>query len=178
MTIQDLKNGFGPYAKDTKLNLSSVLSEEGSPGLSENQIFGIALACAFTTKNQKVVEAIEADALDVLSAEEVEAAKAASTIMAMNNVYYRFAHSAKGDWLQKPAGLRMNVIGAPGIDHLDFELYALAVSAINGCGLCMDTHTQKVLKDGVREEGVQSTIRIAAVLSAAAQAVEIENMAS
>ncbi|MCE3232692.1 MAG: hypothetical protein K0R98_949, partial [Rickettsiaceae bacterium] len=30
MSVQELKDKFGDYAKDIKLNLSSVLSEEGA----------------------------------------------------------------------------------------------------------------------------------------------------
>ena len=73
-----------------------------------------------------------------------------------------------------PAGLRMNIIGKPGIDKVDFELMSLAVSAINGCGMCIDAHVHEVIKGGASKQGVQSTIRIAAILSAAAQALIIE----
>jgi len=74
-----------------------------------------------------------------------------------------------------PAGLRMNVIGNPGIEKVDFELYSLAVSAINGCGMCIDAHVHEVVKGGISKQGVQSSIRIASVLAAAAQALIIES---
>jgi len=174
MNIQTLKNQLGDYAKDTKLNLSAVLSEEGSTDLKLNQIFGIALASAYSTKDATVIAAVAGEAASVLSEAEVTAAKAAATIMGMNNVYYRFLHLVGDkDYGKMPAKLRMNVIGAPGIDKVDFELYSLAVSAINGCGMCMDAHVHEVTKGGVSKTGVQSCIRIAAVVNAAAQAVSI-----
>ena len=74
-----------------------------------------------------------------------------------------------------PATLRMNIIGDPGVDKVTFELMSLAVSAINGCGMCIDSHVGEVTKGGVSRQGVQSCIRIAAVLSAAAQALAIED---
>ena len=171
MSIQALKNQLGDYAKDTKLNLGSVLSEEGAPDLKLNQIFGIALASAYSTRNDAVIAAVQEDAASVLSPAEVSAAKSAATIMAMNNVYYRFVHLV-GDkeYGKLPAKLRMNVIGAPGIEKVDFELYSLAVSAINGCGMCMDAHVHEVTKAGIGRTGVQSCIRIASVINAAAQA--------
>lgn len=177
MSIQDLRSQLGEYAKDTKLNLGSVLSEEGAPDLKINQIHGIALASAYATKNVNVVHAVQKDAAGILSDAEIHAAKAAATIMAMNNIYYRFNHLV-GDkeYSKMPAKLRMNVIGNPGIDKADFEMMSLAVSAINGCGMCMDAHVHEVTKAGISKQGVQSCIRIAAVINAAAQAVGIEGI--
>ena len=64
--------------------------------------------------------------------------------MAMNNVYYRFVHLASNpEYGTMPAKLRMNVIGTPGIDKDDFELFSLAVSAMNGCGMCIDSHEKR-----------------------------------
>ncbi len=171
MNIQILKDQFGDFAKDIKLNLGSVLTEEGAPGINQNQIGGIALASAYATKQPSVVHAVEQEVRAWLNDAEIQAAKAAATIMAMNNVYYRFVHlAADADIKKMPAKLRMNVIGNPGIAKADFELYSLAVSAINGCGMCMEAHVHEVQKAGISKEGVQSSIRIAAVINAAAQA--------
>ena len=93
--------------------------------------------------------------------------------MAMNNIYYRFLHIVGNDEYAKlPAKLRMNVIGNPGVDKTDFELYSLAVSAINGCGACVAAHEKVVRKAGVTAEGVQSAVRIAAVVHGVAVALE------
>jgi alkyl hydroperoxide reductase subunit D len=177
MNMQQLKSQLGDYAKDTKLNLGSVLTEEGAPDLRQNQIYGIAIASAYATKNSSVVQAVLSEAASVLSEAEVNAAKAAATIMAMNNIYYRFAHLVGDKEFEKmPARLRMNVIGSPGIEKVDFELYSLAISAINGCGMCMDAHVHEVTKAGISKTAVQSCIRIASVINSAAQALVIGNM--
>lgn len=179
MSLQNLKAQLGEYAKDIKLNLGSVLSEEGAPDLRLNQIFGIALAAAYATKNATVALAVQEEAAPVLSEAEIQAAKAAATVMAMNNVYYRFTHLVGDkDYSNLPARLRMNVIGSPGIPKVDFELYSLAVSAINGCGMCMEAHVHEVIKAGISKTGVQSSIRIASVIHAAAQAVSIGQLAA
>ena len=171
MELQTLKSQLGDYAKDTKLNLGSILTEEGATDLSQNQIYGIALASAYATKNMATIQALLSESALALSAVEINAAKAAAAIMAMNNVYYRFVHLVGDkDYGKLPAKLRMNVIGAPGIAKVDFELYSLAVSAINGCGMCMDAHVHEVTKAGISKTGVQSCIRIAAVINAVAQA--------
>jgi lipoyl-dependent peroxiredoxin subunit D len=170
MTIAALKETFGDFAKDTKLNISMVLTPDGAPDLTQSQIWGIALASAYTTQNTAVIAAIANEAT-ALSDAEKNAAKAAATIMAMNNIYYRFAHLVHDkEYTSMPAKLRMNVIGNPGIAKLDFELYSLAVSAINGCGMCMDAHVHEVIKAGLTKLGVQSAIRIASVVNAAAMA--------
>lgn len=177
MSIQDLRNQLGEYAKDTKLNLGSVLTEEGAQDLKLNQIYGIALASAYATKNTTVVNAVQKEAAAILSEAEIHAAKAAATIMAMNNVYYRFNHLVSDkEYGKMPAKLRMNVIGSPGIDKTDFEMMSLALSAINGCGMCMDAHVHEITKAGISKQGVQSCIRISAVINAAAQASVIEDI--
>lgn len=177
MSIEALKDQWGDTAKDIRLNLSSVLSTDGAPDLTAAQICGIALASAYATKSAPVIEAVKADAGEALPEAERLAAKAAATIMAMNNVYYRFAHLVSDkDYGKLPAKLRMNVIGSPGIAKVDFELYSLAVSTINGCGMCMDAHVNEVTKAGITKTGVQSAIRIASVINAAAQAEVIKDL--
>ena len=174
MGINTLKESIKDYGRDVRLNLESVLSPEGAPGLTETQIWGIALASAYATKNAQVAGAVAEDASAKLGPEVIEAAKAAATIMAMNNVYYRFTHLAEdAEFAKMPARLRMNIIGKPGIAKIDFELMSLAVSAVEGCGKCITAHVAEARKAGVSNEGIQSAVRIAAVLNAAAQAVII-----
>jgi alkyl hydroperoxide reductase subunit D len=89
--------------------------------------------------------------------------------MAMNNVYYRFVHLASNPVYQTlPAKLRMNALGNPGIDKADFELFCLAVSAMNGCGLCIDSHERVLSQHGVKPETIQAAARIGAVVKAVA----------
>ncbi len=172
--LATLRNMLGDYAKDIKINLGTVLKESPEKHLNINQIMGVALSSAYATRHQEVITHILAEAETVLTDAEIQAAKASATIMGMNNIYYRFVHLASDKSYQTmPAGLRMNVIGNPGIDKLDFELYALAVSAINGCGMCIDAHINVTEKGGISKEGIQQSMRIAAVINAAAQALDI-----
>jgi alkyl hydroperoxide reductase subunit D len=79
------------------------------------------------------------------------------------------------EYATMPARLRMNIIGKPGIDKADFELFSLAVSAINGCGMCIDSH-EKVLKTaGIKKETVQNAVRIASVIHAVAVVLDAED---
>ena len=174
MSIEQLKNKLPEYAKDIKLNLTNVLSAEGAIDLSQKQIFFIALSVAYALKNHLIIESTLLEAKQILTEPDIHAAKAAATIMAMNNIYYRAMHlMSDKSFSTMPAKLRMNVIGNPGIDKTDFELACLAISAINGCGMCIDAHINELIKAGVTKLGIQSAIRIAAVLNAVSTGIEI-----
>ena len=170
MSIDALKDQIPPFAKDVKLNLSALSREES---LTPQQLYGLLVACGLTTRNPEVARALEAEAAAHLSPAAMDAAKAAAAIMAMNNVYYRFTHLASNKAYETlPAKLRMSVIGAPGVERADFELWSLAVSAMNGCGRCIDAHEKVLREAGIREDQIQAAVRVAAVIASAAVALE------
>ena len=176
MSLDTLKNSLPEYAKDLKLNLSSLARETV---LSDETKWGVYLASAYAVGVETVVKNIEAEASDKLSAEAANGAKAAAAIMAMNNVYYRFVHLASAkDYGTMPAKLRMNVIANPGVDKADFELWSLAVSAINGCGMCIDAHEAELRKHGVTTEQIQAAVRIASTVNAVSAVLRGEAAAS
>lgn len=162
--IKDLARDLPDYAKDTKLNISSII---GDGMIDDQKKYGLLVACAHATSYGPLIDAVESDAADVLSEEAMNAAKAAASLMAMNNIYYRFTHLAGNDeYAKMPAKLRMNAMANPGVDKLDFELWSLAVSAINGCGMCIDSHEKVLLKGGMNSETIQFGVRTAAVVFA------------
>ena len=170
-----LRDRIPDYARDLRLNLSSVLTPQGAPGLSESQLWMTALASAIASRNAELARAIEAAATEKLEPVQVEAARAAAAIMGMNNVYYRFLHLVEDDEYAKlPARLRMNVIGSPGVDKADFELMSLAVSAVNGCGKCVSSHERILRQHDLGREAVQSAVRIASVIHAVAGVLDYE----
>ena len=170
MLFSELAETLPDYAKDQRLNVSSLLAEQL---LTDQQKWGTLVAVAHACGYKPVIEAIEAEAADKLTPEALNAAKAAASVMAMNNIYYRFTHMAsRPDYKTMPAKLRMNVIGAPGIDKADFELFSLAVSAINGCGMCIDSHDKVLAQHGVSADKIQASVRIAAVVHAVARTLQ------
>jgi alkyl hydroperoxide reductase subunit D len=173
MSLDALKDALPEYAKDLKLNLSSLATEAS---LTEQQRAGTFIACALASRERATTSAILREFAPKLSPEALTAAKAAAAIMAMNNIYYRFTHLASApDYKTLPARLRMNVIAKPGVDKVDFELWCLAVSAINGCGVCIDSH-EKILRDaGLTAEQVQAAVRIAATVHAVAATLDAES---
>ncbi len=179
MTIDTLKKQIPDYAKDLRINLGNVLDTEQSAGMTEQQVWGTALATAIAARNRDLIAAIAADAQAHLDETWLNASRSAAAIMGMNNIYYRFVHLASNDEYAKlPAKLRMTVIGNPGIDKVDFELMSLAVSAINGCGLCIDSHERILKHGGVSSEVIQHAVRIASVMHAVACVLDTHESAS
>jgi lipoyl-dependent peroxiredoxin subunit D len=172
MSIEALRNRLPEYAKDLRLNLGSLAAE---PSLTVQQRAGAFVASALASRNAEVTAAIAAEFGPQLSSEALTAAKAAAAIMGMNNVYYRFVHLVGGDYANMPAKLRMNVIGRPSVEKVDFELWSLAVSAVNGCGMCVESHEKVVRQAGLTQEQVQATVRIAAVVHAVAAVLDGED---
>ena len=165
--LDQLKDRIPDFARDLRINLGVIGS---STALTPQQAWTIALASAVTTRNRAVIDAVEGDAAAQLEAGAITAAKSAAAIMGMNNVYYRFQHfmPEASEYGAMPARLRMQVIGNPGIDKLDFELACLAASAITGCEACVRSHEKAVRERGGTKEMVQDAVRIAAVLNGVA----------
>ena len=169
--IEALRDTIPEPARDIKLNLQSVLQ----PGtLTPAQRWGVAIASAVAARNTALRDAIVGDAQAEVGPEVVDDALAAAALMAMNNVYYRFRHLVgKPSYSQMPARLRMQRIAKPVTNKADFELFCLAVSAINACEMCIRSHEEVVLKGGISEEQVHDAVRIAATINAAAVALQL-----
>ena len=171
-TFETLKAQVPDYAKDVRMNVGSLSTINT---LNPQQLWGAIMSCAMATRNASVLQAAVTEATPHLSVEAMNAAKTAGALMAMNNIYYRFTHLVgNADYQKLPARLRMNAIGNPGVDKLDFELWSLGVSAINGCGLCIESHESHVTSNGATKEMVQDTVRIAAILQSLAVTLEAE----
>ncbi len=172
MSLEALRARLPEYAKDLKLNLGSLATE---PLLTQQQLAGTFIVSALASRHAATIQAITAEFAPKLSPEALTAAKAAAAIMGMNNVYYRFTHLVGGDYATMPAKLRMNVMAKPGVEKVDFELWSLAVSAINGCGMCMESHEMIVRHGGLSKEQVQAAVRIAATVHAVAAVLDGED---
>jgi alkyl hydroperoxide reductase subunit D len=175
MSLQKLLETLPDYAKDMKLNLTSLLNQ---PELTPVQAWGTLVAAAVASRNPEVTEAVFTEAEQHLTPEQMRGAKAAATVMGMNNVFYRFLHLTDNPKYETiPARLRMNIIRTHGAEPLDFELWCTAVSAINNCPTCVSSHEKVLREKGVTEETVIASVRIAAVVHAIATVLEAESVA-
>jgi alkyl hydroperoxide reductase subunit D len=176
-TLEQLRDRLPDYARDLRINLGVITA---TSNLTPRQHWGTAVAAALATRQPQVIAAITAAATPHLEEPALHAARGAASIMAMNNVYYRFLHFAgdAADYARMPARLRMQVIGNPGVDAVDFELWCLAASAVTGCGACVVAHDKAARQRGVAAIAVQDVVRIAAVIHALAATLDGVNAAA
>jgi alkyl hydroperoxide reductase subunit D len=171
MSLETLRNALPDFARDMKLNLGSLLTDQA---LSPTQAWGCAVACALAARQPQVLAWLTADARNHLPEPQLQAALAAGTIMGMNNVYYRFNHMMEeggdAEYASMPARLRMQALARHEADKLDFELWCLAVSAINGCSACVVSHEKACRDKGASKATVQAAVRLGAVVKATADA--------
>ncbi len=168
--ISALADRMPDAARDIRLNLQSVLE---TSSLNEAQRYGVAVACAIAARNPDLKKAVIEDAGAKVDPAVIDDGIAAAALMGMNNVFYRFRHMiGKPAYETKPARLRMQRIAKPATNKVDFELFCLAVSAINGCEACVKSHEHVVIEGGLSEDNVHDAVRIAAVIHAAAVALE------
>ena len=173
MPITSLRDALPGYAADQKHNLITLLEEQI---MTEQQKWGCLLACACATGSAVLIRNVADDAATRLSPAALTAAKSAATIMAMNTVYYAAINQLSNhDYRSQPPGLSMSALSQSDVDKIDFELWALAVSAVRKCGVCINVHEAELHKRNVPLERVQAALRIAAVMSAVATALAIEN---
>lgn len=174
MTITELLDALPAYARDLKLNFSSLIQQSE---LNQQQIWGTVVTSALASRNRELTEVVLAEASSHLSPQALEAAKGAAAIMGMNNVYYRFLHLASNqNYRTMPARLRMNIIRSHGVEAVDFELWCAAASAINGCAACVDSHEKVVREKGLSQEAVLAAIRLASVMHALATVLDAEKV--
>lgn len=172
MGLAELKSALPDFAADLRHNLGLVV--DGSR-LTPQQLWGTVLVCAIASRSPRVLRELGPEARAHLSPEAYRAARSTAAVMAMNNVFHRTRHLLSDpEYGRLRAGLRANVLGNPGIERTDVELWSLAVSAINACGACLDAHERVLRGAGVGRETVQEAFRIAAVVQAVGVTLDAE----
>lgn len=165
MALDELIGGLPAYAKDLKLNYSSLVKQ--GTDLTLQQLWGTVVVAAIATRNGELTTEVIAEAEAILSPAALEAAKAAAAIMGMNNIYYRFHHLTTNEkYATLPTRLRMNVLRGHSVEPVDFELWCLVVSAINACDKCVDSHEKVLREKGGTEELINAAVRVASVIHA------------
>jgi alkyl hydroperoxide reductase subunit D len=160
--VDTLKEGLPDYAKDTKLNLDSVVKRST---LDPVEAQCVALAATFATGNSKLWTWISSQ---IVEPAETNAAITAASLMAMNNVWYPYVEMANDAQLKGlPAQLRMNAIATHGgTTRARFEAYSLAASIVGKCHFCVSAHYDTLKKEGYSVEQLRDIGRIAAVMTA------------
>lgn len=159
-----LEQGNSRYSRDLKLNFNSTLT---SNYLTEKECALIGLSVAVNNNNGVLTNFFEKQALaKEATTEEIAEAAACASLLALNNVFYRFRHfTGKEKYTQIPARVRMQIMSSPVTGKEFFELMSIAVSAVNGCEMCVNAHEESILKLGATEERVFDAVRIASIVT-------------
>ena len=165
-----LEKGNSRYVRDLKLNFTSTLT---SSYLSEKECALVALSIAVNNNNAVLTNFLEKHALEkAATAEEIAEAAGCASLLALNNVFYRFRHfTGKEKYTQIPARIRMQLMSSPVTGKEFFELMSIAVSAVNGCEMCVNAHEKSILALGSSEERVFDAVRIASIITATGKVI-------
>ncbi|WP_080057638.1 carboxymuconolactone decarboxylase family protein [Spirosoma aerolatum] len=152
------------YLRDLKINLGNVLNS--SQNLTKKEAVLLALSVAVNENHQPLVDSLTGVAKqEGASDADVAETIACTSLLSTNNVFYRFRHFVGKDYYQQTQpGIRMSIMMNPVLGKEFFELMSLAVSAVNGCELCVRSHEESVLKHGASEARVFDAIRLASVI--------------
>jgi len=165
-----LEKGNSRYVRDLKLNLSSTFT---SAYLTEKECALLALSIAVNNNNKVLIDFFEKLALSKEASEaEVAEAVGCASLLALNNVFYRFRHfTGKEKYTQIPARVRMQLMSSPVTGKEFFELMSIAVSAVNGCEMCVNAHEKSILHLGATEERIFDAVRIASIVTSAGKVI-------
>lgn len=169
-SLELLEKGQSRYVRDLKVNFNSTLTSEH---LSAKEIALIGICIAVNNDNKILIDFYTKFAEDNgVTAEEVAEAVACASLLSSNNIFYRFRHFTQKDkYTQIPARIRMQIMVKPVTGKEFFELLSLAVSAVNGCEMCVNAHEDSLIKLGTTEERIFDAIRIASLVTATGKVI-------
>lgn len=166
IALGQLAGSESKYIRDLRMNLKSIYK---SKVLSEKEVALLALAIASNNKNANLSHSYTEHAKEFgATMEEISEAIACASLLSANNVLYRFRHFVgKESYETMRAGIRMNIMMTPALGKEFFELMSLAVSAVNGCEMCVKSHEVSVLEAGGSEERIWDAVKIASIVTSA-----------
>ncbi|NNU34267.1 alkylhydroperoxidase [Mucilaginibacter sp. S1162] len=160
-----LEQGESRYLRDLKLNFTSTLT---SDQLSTKECALLGLSVAVNNNNLPLTNYYTKYAAEQgATNEDIAEAAACASLLASNNIFYRFRHfTQKEKYTQIPARIRMQIMMKPVTGKEFFELMSLTISAVNGCEMCVNAHEDSLIKLGTSEERIFDAIRIASLVTA------------
>jgi alkyl hydroperoxide reductase subunit D len=151
------------YLRDLRINLSNALAY---PNLTKKESYLITVAVAINEKNDNLIKAFTPLAeAEGATANEIAELYSLVSLMNVNNVFYRFRHYTQKDYYTNTsAGIKMSIMMNPVLGKEFFELVSLAISAVNGCEMCVNAHEQSVKQHGATEARIYDAIRLSSIV--------------
>ncbi|SHE99867.1 carboxymuconolactone decarboxylase family protein [Flavisolibacter ginsengisoli] len=155
------------YLKDLKINVTNSLN---AGTFTKKEAYLLAYAVAVNEKNEVLQKAFGAFAeKEGASDKELAEIISCTSLLNANNVYYRFRHFMHDEFYNNTqAGIRMSIMANPLLGKEFFELVSLAVSALNGCELCVTSHEKTLIGHGTAKQRIHDAIRLTAVIKSLA----------
>jgi len=171
-TLEDIKNSIPDFAKDTRLNFSSIIINSDH---NNELVFGCAYACSLSLGNATIAKIFENECKSKFSDDFVESIKSTVAIMTMNNTWYKYRDAMPSMEMKVgPQKLRVNIMGThAGLDKLLFESISLCISAVNGCQFCVKAHSQLLIDEGKSKDYILQIGRIASVMVSAEKSISM-----
>ncbi len=173
MTLNDLKNNIPDFAKDVKLNFSSLIINSE---YDEELVYGCAYASSLAIGDNNITSVFEEECRNRFGRGFIKSVKATVVLMALNNVWYKFRDSmTTTEMKMAPQKMSVNIMANhAGLDKIFFESLSLCVSAINGCSFCVKVHSDLLLENEKTKEYVFNIGRIASVISSLSKAFSLK----
>lgn len=165
-----LEEGKSRYLADLKLNFKNSFESEY---LTKKEIALLGLALAVNVNNKTLRAFFTENAREAeVPAEAIAEAVACASLLSANNVFYRFRHFlGKDKYNEIPARIKMNIMARPVTGKEFFELISLAVSAVNGCEMCVKSHEASLIELGSKEERIFEAVRLGAVITSLSKVI-------
>jgi alkyl hydroperoxide reductase subunit D len=169
-TLDLLEEGKSRYLADLKINFKNSFESEL---LSKKEIALLGVALAVNANNAVLREFFKGNAANEgAGPEAIAEAVACSSLLSANNVFYRFRHFLnKEKYNEIPARIKMNIMARPVNGKEFFELISLAVSAVNGCEMCVKSHEASLIELGSKEERIFEAVRLASVITSLSKVI-------
>jgi len=163
--LEAMAEGETKFLRDLRINLKNTLASEN---FNLKDAYLLALAVAINEGNKVLTASFTKLAKSNNAGDnEIAEAIACASQLATNNVFYRFKHfikSSNENYQSMPAGIKMNIMMNPVLGKELFELISLAVSAVNGCESCVNSHEESVRKLGSSEARIFDAVRLASIV--------------
>lgn len=165
-----LEEGKSRYVADLKINFKNSFESEF---LTKKEVALLGVALAVNAGNKKLKQFFRDNAVKEGATEaEIAEVTACASLLSANNVLYRFRHFVgKDKYNEIPARIKMNIMARPVTGKEFFELVSLAVSAVNGCEMCVKSHENSLIELGSKEERIFEAVRLGAVITSVSKVV-------
>lgn len=151
--------------KDLRINLKNSLE---TTALTRKEGLLIALSIAINERHAPLIRTFtELAAEQGATEEEIAEMHACASLLATNNVVYRFKHFMQGveEYQEQPVKVKMGIMMKPVTGKEFFELVSTAISAVNGCEMCVRSHVASLEKLGSTPTRIFDAIRLAGIVT-------------